>query len=153
MKASPPLSASDSTKFLPANAAPSQAVAGLDRLVTAFSRREQGYGLSPAQWSALRYIAAQDGPAGATTGGFARLRLVTPSSASQTMASLVRLGLVERRGHSDGRSRSLVLTAKARVLVEKDPHRHVVTALAGVSSKSLGEFTEVLELLLRALIP
>ncbi len=68
MKASPPLSASDSTKSLPANAAPSQAVAGLDRLVTAFSRREQGYGLSPAQWSALRYIAAQDGPAGATTG-------------------------------------------------------------------------------------
>jgi DNA-binding MarR family transcriptional regulator len=147
------VSASDPTMTRSATAAPSKAAAGLDRLVTLVSRREQGYGLSPAQWSAIRYIATRNAGEEATTGGFARLRLITPSSASQTVASLVRLGLVERRANADGRSRTLVLTPKARALIESDPHQHVVTALAGVSSKSLSEFTEVLELLLRALLP
>ena len=131
-----------------------KAIAGLDRLVVAVGRREQDQGLSPAQWSALRYIAAADkSGASATTGGFARLRLITPSSASQTVASLVRVGLVERRAHADGRSRTLLLTARGQALVENDPHRHVMTVLAGVSTKTLSEFTEVLELLLRALLP
>lgn len=139
--------------FDPSPTATARAATGLDRLVVAFSRREQDHGLSPAQWSALRYIAACNRGEHATTGGFARLRLVTPSSASQTIASLVRLGLVERRAHADGRSKSLALTAKGRVLVETDPRQPVLTALAGLSSETLSEFSGVIELLTRALLP
>jgi len=124
----------------------------LERFACALARRESAQGLNPAQWAALRYIAqsadTRDIP---TISGFARLRLTTPSSASQTVSSLVRLGLVARASAPDRRQRPLELTAQGELLLKRDPLRNLATMVAGISSESLMEFSGVLDVVLRAL--
>ena len=104
------------------------------------------------QWGALRYIAQSATDGGIPTiSGFARLRLTTPSSASQTVSSLVRLGLVTRASAPDKRQRPLALTAQGELLLKRDPLRHLAGLVAGISSESFMEFSGVLDLMLRAL--
>ncbi len=125
----------------------------LERFACALARRESANGLNPAQWAALRYIAQPAETAEIPTiSGFARLRLTTPSSASQTVSSLVRLGLVARASAPDKRQRPLELTAEGRLLLKRDPLRHLATLVAGISSESLMEFSGVLDVVMRALI-
>jgi DNA-binding MarR family transcriptional regulator len=137
----------------PTTASPAPLIIGqLERFTCAVARRESAHGLNPAQWAALRYIAQppEDG-AIPTISGFARLRLTTPSSASQTVSSLVRVGLVARAAAPDKRQRPLELTPQGQLLLKRDPLRHLAGLIAGLSSKSLIEFSEVLDVVLRAL--
>lgn len=127
-------------------------VGQLERVACALARCESAQGLNPAQWAALRYIAqSAAGGETPTISGFARLRLTTPSSASQTVSSLVRLGLVTRASAPDKRQRPLALTPQGEVLLKRDPLRHLAGLVAGISPESLVEFSGVLELMLCAL--
>jgi DNA-binding MarR family transcriptional regulator len=80
----------------------------------------RGQQLNPAQWAALRYLAhANEGAR--QVGAFAKFHLTTPSSASQTIGSLVSKGLVAKRTTDDGRRWTLNLTNKGRRALEQDP--------------------------------
>lgn len=125
----------------------------LERFACALARRESAQGLNPAQWAALRYIAQSAGEQEVPTiSGFARLRLTTPSSASQTVSSLVRLGLVARASAADKRQRPLELTQQGETLLKRDPLRHLASMVAGLSSESLVAFSGVLDIVMRALV-
>ena len=125
----------------------------LERFACALARRESAHGLNPAQWAALRYIAQRAGEQEPPTiSGFARLRLTTPSSASQTVSSLVRLGLVTRASAADKRQRPLELTVEGHALLKRDPLRHLASLVAGLSTESLGVFSGVLNVVMRALV-
>ncbi len=125
----------------------------LERFACALARRECSQGLNPAQWAALRYIAQSPGEQEIPTiSGFARLRLTTPSSASQTVSSLVRLGLVTRASAADKRQRPLELTAEGQTLLKRDPLRHLASMVAGLSTESLVAFSGVLDVVMRALV-
>jgi DNA-binding MarR family transcriptional regulator len=138
---------------LSATDTPTAIIGQLERFTCALARRETAHGLNPAQWAALRYISNPGGTSELPTiSGFARLRLTTLSSASQTVSSLVRLGLVTRAAAPDKRQRPLELTAEGQVLLKRDPLRHLGTLIAGVSSKSLMEFSEVLDVVMRGLV-
>jgi DNA-binding MarR family transcriptional regulator len=138
---------------LTATDSPTAILGQLERFTCALARRESAQGLNPAQWAALRYIAQPgNGAELATISGFARLRLTTLSSASQTMSSLVRLGLVNRAAAPDKRKRPLELTEAGRQLLKRDPLRHLGTLIAGISSNSLVEFSEVLDVVMRGLL-
>lgn len=80
----------------------------------------RGQRLNPAQWAALRYLAHANESA-RQVGAFAKFHLTTPSSASQTIASLVSKGLVNKKPTVDGRRRTLGLTQKGRRALEQDP--------------------------------
>ena len=125
----------------------------LERFACALARREAAQGLNPAQWAALRYIAQSAGEQEVPTiSGFARLRLTTPSSASQTVSSLVRLGLVARASAADKRQRPLELTQQGQTLLKRDPLKHLASMVAGLSSESLVAFSGVLDIVMRALV-
>ena len=125
----------------------------LERFACALARRESAQGLNPAQWAALRYIAQSAGQQEVPTiSGFARLRLTTPSSASQTVSSLVRLGLVARASAADKRQRPLELTQQGQTLLKRDPLKHLASMVAGLSSESLVAFSGVLDIVMRALV-
>lgn len=124
----------------------------LERFACVLARRESAHGLNPAQWAALRYVADLGGSGDVPTiSGFARLRLTTPSSASQTVSSLVRMGLVARASAPDRRQRPLELTAEGQTLLKRDPLKHLASMVAGISSESLVEFSGVLDIVLKAL--
>lgn len=132
---------------------PTAIIGQIERFTCALARRETAQGLNPAQWAALRYIADPGKETELPTiSGFARLRLTTLSSASQTVSSLVRLGLVARSAAADRRQRPLELTENGRTLLKRDPLRHLGVLIAGISSKSLTEFSEVLDVVMRGLI-
>jgi DNA-binding MarR family transcriptional regulator len=132
---------------------PTAIIGQLERFTCALARRESAHGLNPAQWAALRYIAHPGSEMELPTiSGFARLRMTTLSSASQTVSSLVRAGLVTRAAAPDKRQRPLQITAEGQLLLKRDPLRHLGTLIAGLSSKSLVEFSEVLDVVMRGLI-
>lgn len=132
---------------------PTAILGQIERFTCALARRETAHGLNPAQWAAIRYIADPGSENELPTiSGFARLRLTTLSSASQTVSSLVRLGLVTRAAAPDKRQRPLELTPEGQALLKRDPLRHLGTVIAGLSSKSLVEFSEVLDVVMRGLI-
>jgi DNA-binding MarR family transcriptional regulator len=76
--------------------------------------------LNPAQWAALRYLAHANEDA-RQVGAFAKFHLTTPSSASQTIGSLVSKGLVAKKATIDGRRWTLDLTQRGRRALEQDP--------------------------------
>ncbi|HEY9567269.1 MAG TPA: MarR family transcriptional regulator [Thalassobaculum sp.] len=77
--------------------------------------------LKPAQWSALRYF----GRAAArqrTLTDFARFHATTLGTASQTLSTLQRKGLIARSASPTDRRRADVqLTRKGRALLKQDP--------------------------------
>ena len=86
-------------------------------------------GLNPAQWNALRYLNRVDAPA-RTMSAFARFHVTTRSTASQTLAALVRKKLIRKaRDADDGRVIRLELTPKGQRLLDRDPVNHLVAAL------------------------
>jgi DNA-binding MarR family transcriptional regulator len=86
-------------------------------------------GLNPAQWNALRYLNRAN-PSSRTMSAFARFHVTTRSTASQTLAALVRKKLIKKaRDSEDGRVIRLELTPKGQRLLDRDPVNHLVAAL------------------------
>ena len=57
-----------------------------------------------------------------------------------------------RSASADKRQRPLELTEDGRILLKRDPLRHLGVLIAGISNKSLTEFSEVLDVVMRGLI-
>ena len=77
--------------------------------------------LTPAQWTALRFFARAN-RLSRTPSAFSAFHATTRGTASQTVKSLVALGLLERhRNEDDGRSIRFELTAEGRTALAADP--------------------------------
>lgn len=90
-------------------------------------------GLTPAQWTAIRYFARAN-RFSRTVSAFAEFHATTRGTASQTVKSLVKRGhLVRRRSQRDGRSARLDLTDKAKATLADDPFEALVRAARDLS--------------------
>ncbi len=90
-------------------------------------------GLTPAQWTALRYLSRAN-RFSRTVSAFAEFHATTRGTASQTINGLVDRKYVRRtRSATDGRSARLDLTEKARNVLERDPLQVLVRAVSGLS--------------------
>ncbi|MFN3954881.1 MAG: MarR family winged helix-turn-helix transcriptional regulator [Pararhodobacter sp.] len=77
--------------------------------------------LTPAQWTALRYFARAN-RFSRTPSAFSEFHATTRGTASQTVKSLIAMGLLERRtNEADGRSRLLEVTATGHEKLKADP--------------------------------
>jgi len=115
----------------------------LAELIVQLSRTAHGYvsGLSPAQWSVLRYLDRAN-RFSSTVSAFAEFHATTRGTASQTVKSLVERGYVRKeRSKADGRSAILELTASGRKVLEQDPFSALIDAAAelpvGLSTQTL----------------
>jgi DNA-binding MarR family transcriptional regulator len=90
----------------------------LARLVHGGTRED---GLTPAQWTALRYFARAN-RFSRTPSAFSDFHATTRGTASQTVKSLVAMGLLERRpNEQDGRSALIEVTEQGHALLAHDP--------------------------------
>ncbi len=107
-------------------------------------------GLNPAQWNALRYLSRADADS-RTMSSFAKFHVTTRSTASQTLAALVRKKLIRKlRDAEDGRVVRLELTPKGRKLLERDPVNHLVAALATLPPDRQRVAADTVERLIKA---
>jgi DNA-binding MarR family transcriptional regulator len=108
-------------------------------------------GLNPAQWNALRYLNRAN-PSSRTMSAFAKFHVTTRSTASQTLAALVRKKLIKKtRDSEDGRVIRLELTPKGRKLLERDPVNHLVAALATLPADRQRVAADTVESLIKAI--
>ena len=92
-------------------------------------------GLTPAQWTALRYFSRAN-RFSRTMSAFAEFHATTRGTASQTIKSLAQSGyLTRKRSKTDGRSIHFNLTHKSKKMLTDDPFVALVGA-AGALSKS-----------------
>jgi len=92
-------------------------------------------GLTPAQWTALRYFSRAN-RFSRTMSAFAEFHATTRGTASQTIKNLAQSGyLTRKRSKTDGRSVHFNLTHKSKKMLSDDPFEALVGA-AGVLSKS-----------------
>lgn len=109
-------------------------------------------GLNPAQWSALRYL-ADAVPESRTVTAFAHYHATTSGTASQTVAALVRKGLVERQPEMGDRRRNrLELTSAGHELLLGDPLGGIATAIAAQPTEVQEALAHGLEATLRTLM-
>lgn len=105
-------------------------------------------GLTPVQWTALRYFARAN-RFSRTPSAFAAFHGTTRGTASQTIKGLVAEGyLKQTRSRADGRSVKLDLTAKARAVLTDDPIEALVRAADALPPGVRGSFSVVLQRLL-----
>ena len=107
-------------------------------LVTQLGRYAYGEtpatGLTPAQWTALRYF-SQANRFSRTVSAFAEFHATTRGTASGTVKSLVHGGYLKRtRSSSDGRSARLDVTSKATAIVSNDPFQRLTRAADTLST-------------------
>jgi len=105
----------------------------------------QGCGLTPAQWTALRYFAYAN-RFSRTLSAFADYHATTRGTASQTLKSLVTQGLLIRtRSKSDRRSARFDLSERGRVVHTQDPFEDLVRATAELPQDLQAELHAALE--------
>ena len=91
--------------------------------------------LTAAQWTALRYFARAN-RLSRTPSAFSGFHATTRGTASQTVKSLVELGLLERRHNdNDGRSTLLDVTDAGHAMLERDPLEDMRKALARLNEQ------------------
>ena len=110
-----------------------------------------GHRLTPAQWTALRFFARAN-RLSRTPSAFSAFHATTRGTASQTVKSLVALGLLERhRNEEDGRSIRFELTAAGRAALAEDPLRVLADRIDGLGEAERLRFLAVLQGLAGAL--
>ena len=107
-------------------------------LVTQLGRYAYGAtpaaGLTPAQWTALRYFSRAN-RFSRTVSAFAEFHATTRGTASGTVKSLVQGSYLKRtRSSSDGRSAQLNVTSKARAILSNDPFQRLMRAADTLST-------------------
>ncbi|MFN4057570.1 MAG: MarR family winged helix-turn-helix transcriptional regulator [Roseinatronobacter sp.] len=86
--------------------------------------------LTAAQWTALRYFARAN-RFSRTPSAFSEFHATTRGTASQTVKSLVEIGLLARAAHEgDGRSTLIEVTEAGRAMLQNDPMEGLRSALA-----------------------
>jgi DNA-binding MarR family transcriptional regulator len=105
-------------------------------------------GLTPAQWTGLRYIARAN-RFSRTPSAFAAFHGTTRGTASQTIKNLEIQGYLTRmRSEADGRSARLDLTDKARAILAHDPFEALVRAADALPPGVRGHFANALQRML-----
>lgn len=85
--------------------------------------------LTPAQWTALRYFASAN-RFSRTPSAFSEFHATTRGTASQTVKTLIAMGLLERRSNeADGRSALIEVTGAGRAKLESDPLSDLVACV------------------------
>ena len=109
-------------------------------------------GLTPAQWSALRYLSRAN-RFSRTVSAFAEFHATTRGTASKTVKSLVAGGYLSRtRSRRDGRSAVLEVTDDARAILSDDPCEALVAAANELPAGARGHLVTGLERLLGHLV-
>ena len=102
-------------------------------------------GLTPVQWAGLRYFARAN-RFSRTPSAFAAFHGTTRGTASQTIKNLEAQGYLARmRSETDRRSVHLVLTEKARAILEKDLFEILVRATDTLPLVVRGQFANALQ--------
>ena len=105
-------------------------------------------GLTPAQWTVLRYFARAN-RFSRTPSAFAAFQGTTRGTASQTIKNLETQGYLTRtRSAADGRSIRLDLTDKARAVLVNDLFEALVRAADSLAPGVRGEFANALQRML-----
>jgi DNA-binding MarR family transcriptional regulator len=113
----------------------------------------QGFsdGLRPAQWAALRYFARAE-PQARTVGRFAQHNMVTPGSASQTIQTLVKRGLLVRvPAEHDRRSHRVDLTEQGISALTDDPIGRLVDAIRQLEQSDGLKLADLLATILQSM--
>lgn len=101
-------------------------------------------GLSPAQWTALRYFASAN-RFSRTPSAFSEFHATTRGTASQTVKSLIALGLLMRCEHeSDGRSARIEVTAPGWERLAQDPLGDLILCLGALPEAQRKAFAQTL---------
>lgn len=110
-----------------------QAIAELLDLVALSGYQADRHGLGPVQWRALRYFASA-APSSRTVTAFAEHHGSSKASASKTVASMLRKGLLRRLANpNDSRSFFVELTEAGDRSLEDDPLGALVAAIERLS--------------------
>ena len=105
-------------------------------------------GLTPAQWTALRYFASAN-RFSRTPSAFAEFHGTTRGTASQTTENLVAQGyLLRTQSEADGRSTRLDLTDRAWAILADDPFDVLVRAADTLPPGARGQLANALERML-----
>ena len=105
-------------------------------------------GLTPAQWTVLRYFARAN-RFSRTPSAFAAFHGTTRGTASQTIKNLEIQGYLTRiRSQADGRSARLDFTDKGRAILVNDPFEAVVRAADDLPPGVHGHFAAALQRML-----
>ena len=105
-------------------------IAALIERIGRFSRAREAATLAPAQWEALRFIARANSFS-RQPGAVAAWLATTKGTASQTLMALERKGLIRKVRHpSDGRATRIETTPAGLAMLEDDPLRGLVEAIA-----------------------
>ena len=105
-------------------------------------------GLTPAQWTVLRYFARAN-RFSRTPSAFAAFHSITRGTASQTIKNLETQGYLTRtRSAADGRSIRLDLTDKARAILVNDLFEALVRAADALPPGVRGDFANALQRIL-----
>lgn len=101
--------------------------------------------LTPAQWTALRFFARAN-RLSRTPSAFSAFHATTRGTASQTVKSLVALGLLERhRNEEDGRSIRFELTQAGHEVLAEDPLRNLAGRIATLPEATRTALTAALK--------
>jgi DNA-binding MarR family transcriptional regulator len=108
-------------------------------------------GLTPAQWTALRYFSRAN-RFSRTVSGFAEFHATTRGTASQTVKSLVKNGfLTRKRSEQDRRSVRFDLMERSLTLLKRDPFESLVAAAGELSNSSRQVMSRGLDRMLNVL--
>jgi len=121
-------------------------------LVTQLGRYAYGKtpaaGLTPAQWTALRYFSRAN-RFSRMVSAFAEFHATTRGTASGTVKSLVQGGYLKRtRSSSDGRSARVDVTSKASAILSNDPFQRLARAADTLSTTARHAVTRGLDRML-----
>jgi DNA-binding MarR family transcriptional regulator len=116
-------------------------VGRIGRIAYSFGGRS---GLTPAQWTALRFFARAN-RFSRTVSAFAEFHSTTRGTASQTVTGLVRRDyLTRRRSKRDGRSARLDVTDKALAILAHDPLDDLERAAGVLSARARSDLVSSL---------
>ena len=117
-------------------------------LVLHLGRIASSEGLTAAQWAVLRYFARAN-RFSRTPSAFAEVHGTTRGTASQTIKNLQTQGyLTSERSQVDKRSIQLILTDKARTVLENDLFESLVRAVDGLPTGIHADFSNTLQRIL-----
>lgn len=101
-------------------------------------------GLTPAQWTALRYFARAN-RFSRTPSAFSDFHATTRGTASQTVKSLIALGFLTRcANEADGRSALIEVTQTGRAKLAHDPLSDLATCIAALPEVQRGALAAAL---------
>ncbi len=119
--------------------------------ITAQTIHNAGFadGLTPAQWSALRYF-SQANESACTLNDFAVHHGTTKGTASRTISRLVEKGCLRRQvSADDSRVRIISVTAQGRTRLENDPLGDIVPLLKHMEHAQIVEMTKMCTILVK----